>query len=61
MTNATIDVMKHGFSEYSVLKTVTSDRGTQFSTKELKAFSNQYCFEHITSRSRYPKRNGMIE
>ena len=58
MANATTDVMKQVFSEYSVPKTVMSDRGPQFSSKELKAFSNQYCFNHITSSPKYPQRNG---
>ena len=54
MTNATIDVMKWVFNEYSAPKTVMSDRGLQYSPKEFKAFAYQYCFDHITSSPRYP-------
>ena len=60
-TNATIDVLKQVFSEYGVPKTVMSDRGPQFSSKEIKAFTKQYCFDHITSSLRYPQSNSIIE
>ena len=31
------------------------------SSKGLKAFDNQYCFDHIPSSLRYPQSNGIIE
>ena len=58
MTNVTTDVMKLVFSEYGVPKTVISDRGPQFSSKELKAFASLYCFDHIKSS---PQGNGFIK
>ena len=61
MTNVTTHVKKHVFSEYSVSKTVMSDRAPQFSSKRFKAFADQYCSFHITSCPRYPQSNGMIE
>ena len=61
ITNATFDVMKQVFSEYGVPKTVISDRGPQFPSKEFKVFADQYCFDHITSSPRYLQSNGMIE
>ena len=60
-TNATIDVIKQVFTEYSLPKTVMSDREPQFSSKEFKAFAQQYCFDHITSGPRYLQRNYMTE
>ena len=60
-TNATIDVMKQVFSEYGIPKTVMSDRGPQFLSKKFKAFSNQYCFDYMTSSPRYLQSNDMIE
>ena len=53
--------MKQVFSEYGVPMTVMSDRGLQFSPKEFKAVTNQYCSNNITSRPRYPQSNGLIE
>ena len=38
-----------------------TDNGPPFSSKEVAAFANQYCFDHITSSPRYPQSNGFIE
>ena len=59
--SATIDILKQEFSEYGIPKTVMSDNGPQFASKEFEAFASQYCFDHITSSPRYPQSNGMIE
>lgn len=59
--SATIDILKQVFSEYGVRKTVMSDNGPQFASKEFEAFASQYCFDHVTSSPRYPQSNGMIE
>lgn len=59
--SATIDILKQVFSEYGVPKTVMSDNGPQFASKEFEAFANQYCFDHISSSPRYPQSNRMIE
>ena len=61
MTNTTTDVVKQVCNEYSVQKTVMSDRGLQFLSKEFKVFANQYCFDHITSNQRYLQTNTLIE
>ena len=53
--------MKQDFSDYSVPKTVMSDRGPHVSTKEFKAFANQYCFDHLTSSLRYQQSTGIVE
>ena len=59
--SATIDTLKQIFSEYGIPKTLMSDNGPQFSSKEFKDFAHQYCFTHITSSPHYPQSNGMIE
>ena len=61
IANATIQVLKEVFSEYGVPKTIMSYNGPQFSSKEFKEFSRQYCFEHVTSSPRYPQSNGFVE
>ena len=60
-TSATIDILKQVFSEYGVPKTVMSDNGPQFSSKEFRTFARQYCFDHITSSPRYAQSNGLVE
>ena len=53
--SATIDTLKQVFSEYGVPKTVMSDNGPPFSSKEFGSFAN------ITSSPRYPQNNGVVE
>ena len=59
--SATIAMLKEVFSEYGVPKTVMSDNGPPFSSKEVESFADKYCFDHITSSPRYPQSNGLIE
>ena len=58
---ATVDTLKQVFSEYGFPKTVMSDNGPPFSSKEFENFANKYCFDHITSSPRYPQSNGLVE
>ena len=58
---ATVDTLKQVFSEYGVPKTVISDNGPPFSSKEFENFTIKFCFDHITSSPRYPQSSGMIE
>ena len=61
MTNTTFVVMKQVFSTYGVPKTMMSEGGPQFSSKEFRSFTNKYCFDYITSSLRYPQSNSIIE
>ena len=53
--SATAEILKKVFSKYGVPKTVISDNGPPFSSKEFAAFESQYRFDHITSSPRYPQ------
>ena len=37
---------------------MTSDNRPQFSSHEFSQFSDQYCFEHVTSSPHFPQSNG---
>ena len=58
---STIAKVKQVMSEYRVTETLMSNSGTEFTSKELKTFANQYCFDHIPSSLRYTQSSGLIE
>ena len=47
------------FARHGIL--VISDNRSQFSSHEFSQFSNQYCFEHVTSSPYFPQSNGEAE
>lgn len=57
----TIQYLKSLISRYGYPDTIISDNGPQFSSHEFRQFASDYCFEHITSRPRYPQSNGQAE
>ena len=59
--NATIVILKQVFSEYGIPKTLMSDNGPPFSSKEFRDFARKYNFTCINSSPRYPQSNGLIE
>ena len=58
---ATIDVLKQVFSEHGIPKTLMSDNGPQFTSKEFKDFACKYNFTCAHSSPRYSQSNGLIE
>jgi len=57
----TTEILKQVFSEFGVTKTIMTENGPPFSSKEFAAFASQYRFDHATSSPRYPQSNGFIE
>ena len=57
--SSAIASLKQVFS--GVPKTVMTDNGPPFSSKEFDSFACKYCFDHLTSSPRYPQSNGLIE
>ena len=46
--------LKSQFARYGVPSFLTSDNGPCYSSEQLKQFSQDWCFDHVTSRSGYP-------
>lgn len=57
----TIKALKTSFVHWGIPKTVRSDNGPQFSSREFKEFAKTWNFEHVTSSPTYPRSNGMAE
>ena len=49
------------FAHYGIPNTLISDNGPQFSSAEMKEFSEVYGFNHITTSPYYPQANGQAE
>ena len=58
---AVISKMKSLFAEQGVPQRVVSDNGGHFSSDAFKKFTDQWCFDHVTSSPHYPQSNGHIE
>ena len=58
---AGIAKMKSLFAEQGVPQRVISDNGGHFSSDTFRRFTDQWCFDHVTSSSHYPQSNGFIE
>ena len=57
-------VIKHTksiFARHRIPKTVISDNGPQFSSKEYKEFARKWEFQHTTSSPYHPEENGKAE
>ena len=53
--------MERTFAPHRITKTVTSDNGPQYSSKEYSNFAIFYGFSHITSSTGHPPGNGEAE
>ena len=53
--------MKSLLAEQGVPQRVISDSGGHFSSGAFRRFSDQWCFDHVTSSPHYPQLNGHIE
>ena len=49
------------FAWYGIPVTLVSDNGPQFSSAEMKEFTEAYGFHHITTCPYYPQANGQAE
>ena len=53
--------LKTTFARFGVPETLINDNGSQFASREFKAFAESWCFNHITTSPRYPQSNGKAE
>ena len=60
-STAVIAKIKSLFAEQGVPQRVISDNGGHFSSDAFRRFTDQWCFDHVTSSPHYPQSNGFIE
>ena len=60
-STSTIDALRLLFSRFGVPKTIVSDNGTQFTSKELEEFCKALSIEHLTTAIYHPRSNGLAE
>ena len=60
-SNTVIQHTKSIFARHGIPTTPRSDNGPQFSSDELKTFSKEWGFKHVTSSPYYPQANGLAE
>jgi len=60
-TQQTVQVLKDIFSLEGLPKTLVTDNGPQFSSKDFEIFCNQNGIQHITSPAYHPPSNGEAE
>lgn len=58
---STIDALRLLFSRFGVPKTIVSDNGTQFTSKEFEEFCKALSIEHLTTAIYHPRSNGLAE
>ena len=60
-TQAVVRELKTIFARFGVPETLVTDNGSQFASREFKAFAESWSFNHITTSPRYPQSNGKAE
>ena len=60
-STSTIDALRLLFSRFGVPKTIVSDNGTQFTSKEFEEFCKALSIEHLTIAIYHPRSNGLAE
>ena len=60
-STSTIDALRLLFSRFGVPKTIVSDNGTQFTSKEFEEFCKALSIEHLTIAIYDPRSNGLAE
>ena len=60
-TQAVVRELKTIFARFGVPETLVTDNGSQFASREFKAFVESWSFNHITTSPRYPQSNGKAE
>ena len=60
-STAVITALKSQFARYGVPSILMSDNGPCDSSEQFKQFSQDWCFEHVTSSPGYPQSNGQSE
>ena len=60
-STAVIGKINSLFAEQGVPQRVISDNGGHFSANVFSKFTDQWCFDHVTSSPHYPQSNGFIE
>ncbi|XP_024876805.1 uncharacterized protein K02A2.6-like, partial [Temnothorax curvispinosus] len=60
-SNTVIKRMKAIFARHGIPRTVISDGGTQFTSREFEQFAKEYEFDHIPLSPTYTQSNGMSE
>ena len=62
MTSTTvITALKSQFARYGVPSVLMSNNGPCYSSEQFKQFSQDWCFDHVTSSPGYPQSNGQSE
>ena len=57
----TVNRLHELFARYSVVDTIVSDNGTQFTSKEFEHFGSTFQVEHIRNPPYHPRSNGLPE
>ena len=60
-SGAVVHKLKSHFARHGISETCVSDNGPQFTSTELKEFSRQWKFVHVTSSPAYLQRSGKVE
>ena len=58
---STINQLKSTFAKFGIPKTVISDNGPQYSSREFAMFAHEWGFTHVTSSPTHPSGNGEAE
>ena len=60
-STSTIDALRLLFSRFGVPKTIVSDNGTQFTSKEFEEFCKALSIKHLTTAIYHPRSNSLAE